>query len=112
MQALVPGQQVGELLIRSGALIIIEDRDLFHARVEDAPTGAQAGRRFFRPYFFYLRHSRSLCLAKFFGWYCDRRRVRGERFGPLRLIGLLAQGASVEDSACHDNLLSSLGSER
>jgi hypothetical protein len=52
MDALLPGEQIRELLVCGGALVIVEDRDLFHARVKDAPAGAQAGRHLFARVFF------------------------------------------------------------
>src|SRR5262249_21672566 len=47
MDALLLGEQVGQLVIRRSSLVIVEDRNLFHAAVEDAPAGAQARRRLF-----------------------------------------------------------------
>src|SRR5438045_1631632 len=59
------GKQIRDLLIRGGALVVVKDRDLFHAGVEDAPAGAHAGRGFFGAHFFYLRRCGSFCLAPF-----------------------------------------------
>src|SRR5207249_11645266 len=58
VEALIPGEQVRELLVRGDPLIVVEDRDLFHAAVEDAPAGAAPRRRLLRPHFPYLALTR------------------------------------------------------
>ena len=46
-----------------------------------------------------------LPLGRALGWSDRGGRVRDNRFGRLRLLGLLAQLTSIQDSAGHNNLL-------
>src|SRR5262249_8342409 len=56
----LPGEQIRELLICGRALVIVEDRDLFHARVKRRPSGRAGGAAPFSLAFFPIRRSPSL----------------------------------------------------
>lgn len=87
--------EIGDPLVGGGTLVVIEDSDLLHGRIEDAPAGALSSGGFFG-----ARRSRFLCRRLFLGGFSRRRggRLDGYRLG---LFSLLAQLAPIHNTTCH-----------
>src|SRR5262249_36935951 len=100
--AVLLGNQVGDLLVGLFALVEIEDSDLLHPTVENTPAGSLPRRLLFLPRLFRFWHcrfrlgclpGRACCVCAF-----PCRWFRG--------IGLLTQLASIQNAACHEGPLS------